>query len=58
MVLVVLGSVLMAGDVVCMGTTEFLVIPYHTLPQEEQQKLQFNDSDDHVETQYFKIEYC
>ena len=48
----------MAGDVVCMGTIEFLVIPYYTLPQEEQQKLQFNDSDDHVETQYFKIEYC
>ena len=45
---------LMAGDVVCMGTTEFLVIPYHTLPQEEQQKLQVNDSNDHVETQYFK----
>ena len=44
---------LMAGDVVCMGTTEFLVIPFHTLPKEEQQKIQQGDSDDHVETQYF-----
>ena len=32
---------------------EFLVIPYHTLPIEEQQELQQGDSDDHVETQYF-----
>ena len=44
---------LMAGDVVCMGTTEFLVIPFHTLPKEEQQKIQQGDSDDHAETQYF-----
>ena len=53
MVLVVLGSV-DGWRCRLYGDNWILVIPYHTLPQEEQQKLQFNDSDDHVETQYFK----